>query len=116
MNGHDEQVNVYAMRKRRNDESRSWATRNTEPWTDEEEQFLLDEWILVPVAARDEVVISQIVERTIESCRVRCEKIRKRLGIQVHEVTAIVVTDDYKGTHDAPDDQWWSPDYYTKEK
>lgn len=104
----------YAERKRRNEESRRWATRNGEPWSDEEDDLLLREWILIPPASRDESTVSQIVERTIESCRVRCEKIRERLGIQEHDV---VKEKDkrYIGAADADDDQWWSPDYYTKE-
>lgn len=115
MGDHDEVVDTYRQRKRRNEASKAWAKRDGEPWTEEEQDFLLNEWILIDPSDRDEVTVSQILERTIEACRVRCEIIRARLGMKVRETTTTVTTKTvYIGLHDDPDDQWWSPDYYKR--
>lgn len=104
----------YEQRRRLNEHSRSWAKRDREPWTDDEDTFLLKEWIGVEAKHRDEITISQCLERTIEACRVRCEYLRKRYGIQVFEVTHRVETTTYRGVMDDPDECWWDPtsDYY----
>lgn len=85
-------IDPYAARRDLNEASRFWATRNAQPWTDADEMVLLSEWILVEPSQRREVEVSQRLERTIEACRVRCELIRERLGIQVHVVTRTVIT------------------------
>lgn len=105
----------WARRKTANDISKSWAQRDGEPWSSDEDDLLLTDWIGVAASDRDEVTISQILERTIEACRVRCEHIRRRLGIQVFEVTSTTTTvTKYIGVMDDPEDQWWSPEYYNK--
>lgn len=83
----------YAARKRLNEASRFWATRNAEAWTDSDDMYILEMWIMRDPAARSEVEVSQKLERTIEACRARAEIIRKRLGIQVFEVTKKVVVE-----------------------
>lgn len=114
MSDHDRYVDPYAERRRRNEESKSWAKRNGEPWSDDEERLLIDEWIDMPPVKRDERTISQILERTIEACRVRCEIIRARQGLTTRHVTTTTTTTrtEYIGAFDDPDDCWWSPDYY----
>lgn len=85
-----------SARKRLNEASRFWAARNSEPWTEEEDDFLLHEWVMLDPVSRSEVECSQLLERTIEACRVRAEHIRKRLGLQVFEVkkrTIVEVTE-----------------------
>jgi GNAT superfamily N-acetyltransferase len=86
-----EYIDPYAARRLLNEASKAWATRDGQPWTSEEEDYLLAYWIEVEPQYRNEVEASQLLERTIEACRVRCEIIRKRLGIQVYEVTKRVV-------------------------
>lgn len=76
------QVDKYAHRQELNRASRSWAKRDGEAWTADEDAFLHEFWIDVEARDRDEVTVSQALERTIEACRVRCEHIRKALGIQ----------------------------------
>lgn len=80
-------------RKRLNEASRFWATRNTEPWSDGDDMYILEKWIMVDPISRSEVEVSQHLQRTIEACRVRAEIIRKRLGIQVFEVKHTVVVE-----------------------
>lgn len=109
----DHIVNEYQERKRRNDASKRWATRDGKQWTDDEDDFLVEFWIDVHPQGRDEITVSQCLQRTIESCRVRCEKIRKERGWQVVATTTTTTT-IYRGLKDDPDDQWWSPDYYTQ--
>lgn len=109
----DRMVDNYAERQRRNIESKAWAVRDGEPWEPEEDDLLLTDWILLDPAQRDERIVSQVLERTIEACRVRCERIRSRLGITVRTTTTTTTsTTAYIGLGDDPDDQWWSPDYY----
>lgn len=105
-------VDHYAERKRRNEASQAWATRSREEWTEDEDAFLISEWIHVDASDRDEVTVSRCLERTIEACRVRCEHLRVRLGIKACERPR-KTTRQYLGVMDDPDDQWWSPDYYT---
>lgn len=117
MSDHDRVVDSYIERQRRNIESRKWAHRNGEPWTDDEDELLLTDWIEVDPDHRDERLVSQVLERTIESCRVRCERIRADLGINnviVVTTTTTTTTNTYIGINDDPEDRIWSPDYYTK--
>lgn len=112
MSEHDRVVDSYIERQKRNNESKAWAHRDNEPWTSDEEEFLLQEWINTAPSERDERLVSQILERTIEACRVRCERIRAHMGITERVVIRQTTTTTYIGINDDPDDQWWSPDYY----
>ena len=117
MDNHDSVVDNYRERRRRNQESKRWAFKDGQPWTEDDDMFLLEFWIDVQAQDRDEVTVSQCLERTIESCRVRCEHIRKRLDIQHYtrvetKTTLTVETTRYVGAGDDPEDCWWSPDYY----
>jgi hypothetical protein len=105
-------VDQYAERRRLNNISKAWAARDNEPWSNDEEDFLIEYWIDVHPKDRDEITVSQCLERTIEACRVRCERIRARLGVSV---TVVKTTRVYIGAHDDPDDCYWSPDYYKEE-
>lgn len=108
----DKVTDKYEERKRRNDESKSWAKRDGEPWTRAEEEVLIEYWIDMPPEVRDERTVSQVLERTIESCRARCEHVRARLGINMVIEKKVTTTTTYIGIMDDPDDQWWSPGYY----
>lgn len=116
---HDRVVDTYAERKRRNDVSKSWAKRDGAAWEQVEDDLLLEEWIYKSPSERDEETVSRVLERTIEACRVRCEHIRRKLGISVvayketETTTTTTTTTRYVGALDDPDDCWWSPDYYT---
>lgn len=115
--GGDRVVDPYRERRRRNEESKAWADHDGEPWSQDEDDFLIAEWIDIPSAARDERTISQVLGRTIEACRVRCEHIRAQYGIsnrRTVEIKMTTTTVEYRGLMDDPDDQWWSPDYYRK--
>lgn len=103
-------VNEYAHRQRLNNMSKEWAHRDGKSWTPDEDAFLVEFWIDVESEDRDEITVSQCLERTIESCRVRCEKIRKARGWSVVQVTQ--TTTVYRGLKDDPDDAWWDPEYY----
>lgn len=106
---------MRSQRRRLNELSKGWAKRDGEPWSADEEDLLITDWIPFQPDERDEITISQVLERTIESCRVRCEIIRRRLGMQYTvRATTTTTTVEYRGLHDDPDDQWWSPDYYTQ--
>lgn len=108
-------VDVYAERKRLNDLSQRWARRQGKAWTAEEDELLMKEWIPYSPEDRDEITISQVCERTIEACRVRCEKLRKEHGLSLYvKQTTTTTTTTYIGACDEPDDCWWSPDYYNK--
>lgn len=84
-------VDTYAERRNANELSRMWAIRDGQPWTEDEDAFLVEFWIDVAPAFRDEATVSQSVERTIEACRVRCEIIRKRLGIGSERPATITI-------------------------
>lgn len=112
--GHDECVNEYEGRRRLNVESRAHATRNKASWTDDEDQFLVREWIHVEAKVRDEFTIAACLERTIEACRVRANLLRDRLGLARHNPPK--PDDTYKGVEDDDEDRWWEPDYYTNKE
>lgn len=84
----------YAARRAANETSRGWARKLGEPWDPWEDDILLAFWIDVAAQDRDEVKVSMCLERTIESCRARCEKIRERLGIKVFTITHTVVVEE----------------------
>lgn len=111
----DKFVDNYAARRQANAESRSWATRDREPWTEDEKDFLVEFWIDLDPSERDEVTVSKCLERTIESCRVQCEKIRKERGWSRVTFKQTTTEITYIGSAD-PDDEprWWDPSYYTQ--
>lgn len=112
-------IDPYKERREANQRSASWARKRYQPWSEDDDAFLLAEWIDVPGPKRDEVLISQLLERTIESCRNRCEIIRKRLGIQVCNRADEPPEDEpkpYIGAEDDPEEAWWTPGYYTHNK
>lgn len=78
--GH-ESVDTYAARRRANEASKAWAVNDHGKWTTDDDDVLMEYWILVPPSERDEVEVSKALGRTIESCRVRCEHVRKARGI-----------------------------------
>jgi hypothetical protein len=82
----------YVGRQPRNERSKAWAKRDNQPWTNDEDEFLISEWINVNPEDRDEIAVSQILERTIEACRVRCEHIRKRGSTKVTVTQTTTVT------------------------
>jgi hypothetical protein len=104
----------WAHRKAMNDASKRWAKRDGQPWHDHEDEFLIEYWIDVAAKDRDEVTVSQCLERTIEACRVRCEHIRKRMGWSI-TVTQVMTT-VYIGAHDDDEDKWWETSYYTNQE
>lgn len=105
---HNRMVDTYQGRKRRNEESKTWARRDGQPWTKHDEDVLIAQWIDMPPEKRDERAVSRVLERTIEACRVRCEHIRARLGTNVvmerHRTTTT-----YIGAYDDPSECWWAP-------
>jgi hypothetical protein len=98
-------------RHRDNEASKRWATRDGEPWTEDEDAFILTEWIKVDPDARDEVTVSKCLERTIVACRRRAQEIRALLGLSSPCFTK-KTEPTYIGAEDDPEDQWWSPGYY----
>jgi hypothetical protein len=110
--GHGEVVDNYAERRRVNEASRVFATRNKAPWTEDDDAFLLAEWIDVAPANRDEFTIAQCLERTVEACRVRTEIIRARLNMK--GATPVAPKSEAYIAKDDDEDAWWSPSYYTR--
>ncbi len=94
--------------KKANDLSKSWAHRDGEAWTPDDDEFLLEEWVKVEPAHRDEKTISQIMQRTIEACRVRAHFVRVAAGYEVvHIGDAPSADKPYIGAFDEPEDCWW---------
>lgn len=100
--------------RRHNDSeaSRKWARRHTEPWSKDEDEFIVVEWIKVDPNERDEVTVSQCLERTIIACRRRAQELRALMGMSAPGFKKKVET-AYVGSMDDPEDRWWSADYYT---
>lgn len=94
---HEEVVDVYAARRRANDESMAWAINQHQPWSSDDDDVLVEYWVTTPPSIRDEVDISQALGRSIEACRCRCEIIRKRLGLGGTVVTRTVKVEVTKG-------------------
>lgn len=111
-------VDPYAERRRRNIASRAWATNRRMPWSSDDDQYLIEHWIDTTVAKRNEEAVSKYLKRTIESCRMRAENIRKDRGWSDRAEYTCHKEEEkpYKGTQDDPDDQWWSADYYKSNK
>lgn len=100
-------------RLRRNDESRHRADHHAEQWTKEEDDFLQAFW-----RDADEAEVAEILGRTIEACRQRFYVVRRGevKSTVVERSDSMEVGAKYIGLYDDPDDQWWSPDYYTNGK
>lgn len=99
-------------RKSRNETSKVWAHRDGEVWTKAEDEVLVDYWIYKENrTTEDEVDISKLLERTIEACRVRCERLRSDLGIQSFRITRTetitLESKPYLGLEDSPEDVYW---------
>lgn len=71
-------------RRADNERSKSWATKDGTPWSDEDSVLLLEKWIMASPGGRDEEAISRELRRTIQSCRTRAEKLRDDLGVSQH--------------------------------
>lgn len=61
----------YEARQAANDKSREFATRSGQPWTTQDDAVLLENWIGVAPAERDEARVARDVGRTIEAVRNR---------------------------------------------
>jgi hypothetical protein len=111
----------HAERLARNDESRNKAGHHREPWSVDEVDFLM-QWDPAE-GDGDLIIIAECLGRTIEACRQRFYEVKRgEVHVFRSKTTTVTVTktttaqhDRYIGTND-DDDQWWSPDYYTKEK
>jgi hypothetical protein len=110
----------HEKRLQKNDESLNKATHHREAWSADEIAFLMD-WD----QSDDELsIIAECLGRTREACRERFYKVRRGeapapLGHKPTTITRGIgdnqETVRYLG-HGDDDDQWWSPDYYIKEK
>ena len=67
----------YAASERRaaNERSRNEAESHGEPWTQYEDDLLVEFWIGVPAAERDEAEVARMLGRTIVACAVRASNI-----------------------------------------
>jgi hypothetical protein len=119
-------------RKPVNDATAETAEHHHEPWGQDELRFLDTEWNQVPVCERDEVLVAEILGRSVEACRIQAHYLRtgkrnpddqvkpRQKRVQTSErVTTIhlpggsittrdtVATSDYIGFYDDPEDVWW---------
>lgn len=109
----------HEERLARNAKSKAAADHDGEEWSSDEIDFLLIEFSQALGTPADEAVVAECLGRTIEACRQRFYDVkagRARHVIVKHQTTTSTTTVTYRGLHDDPDDQWWSPDYYTREK
>ena len=98
------------------------ATHHREPWSTDEIEFLFEFWPDAVGDSSEEREVAEALGRTIEACRQRFYEARRNRGRIVNtKVTTTTTTttttktfNAYIGAGDDPDDQWWSPDYYTK--
>lgn len=74
-----------AKRRKLNDKSKAWATRQKLAWTTEEDAVIINEWLTQPSSdLRDEEGISRKLSRTVFGCQGRAEELRKLLGLTGH--------------------------------
>lgn len=100
---------VYEERQAANDKSRRYALRDRDPWTEEDDEFILEFWVRPGPQARDESEIARALERTIEACRNRAHKLAgdnlgRRYMKEVTTTTRTVMWTD--------DDEW--PEWYVR--
>jgi hypothetical protein len=93
------------------------AEHDREPWSSEEIEFLMEFFAGAKGDPVEEREVAEALGRTIEACRQRFYETRKgRCSTVSVKTTTTTTTVEYRGHFDDPDDQWWSPDYYTKGK
>lgn len=66
-------------RRRLNERSMDWATRQRKAWTPEEDAVILNEWVLVAASERSddaEMAIARRLNRTLFGCQGRAEHLR----------------------------------------
>lgn len=80
--GEDSTVKRDDRRHDENLKSKSWAKRDGVVWTDEEDLYIIDEWILKSASIRDEVEVSKHLQRTLFACKRRAEYLREVLDVQ----------------------------------
>jgi hypothetical protein len=68
-------------RRRNNEKSKEWATRRHVAWSAEDDDVILNEWIKVPCAQRDEMGVARRLSRTLYACQGRAEDLRRALGL-----------------------------------
>jgi hypothetical protein len=108
-------VSDHRERLARNEESKSKAEHDREPWSTDEVEFLLEFFKDAKGEPEHEAEVAECLGRTIEACRQRFyEALRGRSKhVMVKRTTTTTSTTEvYQGLLDDPDDQWWSPDYY----
>lgn len=99
------------QRRRLNEKSKPKAVRDHEPWTEDEDEFILVEWIKRNPCDRDEATIAECLGRTIIACRRRAQDVRALHGMS-NPGYKKENEPKYIGAEDDPEDQWWSADYY----
>lgn len=94
-----------------NEQSKVHAVNDGKPWTDDDDMVLVDRWLLRSPGNRDYAGIARDLGRTIEACRVRCEKLRKVLGMT--EITRTTTTTTTYRHVEWPDDDY-NHDWYVQ--
>jgi hypothetical protein len=88
----------YKGRYQTNERSRAWAVNDGKPWSGEEDDFIWELWVHTDPAVRDEIGVSQVLERTVEACRNRAEHLRRggyRPPLVAHRKVTIETTVTY---------------------
>jgi hypothetical protein len=67
-------------RRKLNEKSKTWATRVRDPWTEEEDRIIREEWVRVCPPNRDEMGIARRLSRTLYACQGRAENLREHEG------------------------------------
>jgi hypothetical protein len=80
--GTDARVLKDQERRRLNALSMGFATRQKEPWTDDDNMIILEEWVLVASQNRDELATAKRVGRSLYACQGRAEFLRAALDCQ----------------------------------
>lgn len=68
-------------RRRDNERSMQWATRQKTHWTPEEDAVILEDWVRTPAETRDEMGVARRLSRSLFSCQGRAEDLRRLYGI-----------------------------------
>jgi hypothetical protein len=77
--GHEE---YDAMRRRMNEQSQVWAVEQKKHWRPEDDEVILNEWVLVDPRHRDEMGIAKRLARTLFACQGRAEHLRDLLDFK----------------------------------